>query len=60
MKVKGKFHVVGTEGGTVVVSALWSEGDVRNVICGIGGKDFCGLYTGQSPGQGAINSMAGM
>ena len=60
LKIKGKFHGVGSEGGMVVVSALWGERDVRNVICGTQDKNFCGLYTGQGPGQGAMNSMAGV
>lgn len=32
----------------------------EDVICGIADKDFCGLYTGQAPREGAISSMAGM
>lgn len=31
---------------------------MRNVICGTGVKEFCELYTGQDPGDGAISSMA--
>lgn len=28
------------------------------MICGTGVKEFCELYTGQDPGEGAISSMA--
>lgn len=31
---------------------------MRNVICGTQDKNSCGLYTGQGPRQGAMNSMA--
>lgn len=61
MKVNGKLHGAGSEGGTVAVSVLWGERDVRNVISGTGGgKDLWGLHTGQGPGEGAISGMAGV
>lgn len=30
------------------------------MVCGTGGKDFCGLYTGQGPRECAISNMAGV
>lgn len=47
LKIKGKFHGVGSEGGMVVVSASWGERDVRNGICGTPHKEL--LWTIYKP-----------